>query len=66
MLFMGEEWGSTAPFPFFCDFKGDLAKAVRNGRREEFAGPMPNMATKFPIRSMPSTFRSAVLDWDAR
>ena len=22
MLFMGEEWGSRAPFPFFCDFQG--------------------------------------------
>jgi len=29
MLFMGEEWGSKAPFPFFCDFKGDLAQAGR-------------------------------------
>ena len=38
MLFMGEEWGSKAPFPFFCDFEGDLAEAVRNGRRREFAG----------------------------
>ena len=38
MLFMGEEWGSKAPFPFFCDFEGDLAEAVRQGRRKEFAG----------------------------
>ena len=37
MLFMGEEWGSKAPFPFFCDFKGDLAEAVRKGRRREYA-----------------------------
>ena len=37
MLFMGEEWGSKAPFPFFCDFEGDLADAVRKGRRTEFA-----------------------------
>ncbi len=22
MLFMGDEWGSTKPFPFFCDFRG--------------------------------------------
>ena len=36
LLFMGEEWGSRQPFPFFCDFQGDLAEAVRNGRREEF------------------------------
>ena len=25
------------PFPFFCDFKGELADAVRKGRRREFA-----------------------------
>ncbi len=27
MLFMGEEWGATQPFPFFCDFAGDLARS---------------------------------------
>ena len=37
MLFMGEEWAASTPFPFFCDFGGDLAEAVRTGRREEFA-----------------------------
>ena len=37
LLFMGEEWGSRQPFPFFCDFKGELADAVRNGRKREFA-----------------------------
>ena len=26
LLFMGEEWGATEPFPFFCDFTGDLAR----------------------------------------
>jgi 1,4-alpha-glucan branching enzyme/maltooligosyltrehalose trehalohydrolase len=36
LLFMGEEWGSQRPFPFFCDFHSDLAEAVRNGRRAEF------------------------------
>ena len=29
-------------------------------------GPMPNTATRFPIRWTLSTFQSAVLDWDAR
>ena len=33
MLFMGEEWGTTRPFPFFCDFEPELAEAVRKGRR---------------------------------
>jgi maltooligosyltrehalose trehalohydrolase len=37
LLFMGEEVGATTPFLFFCDFTGDLANAVREGRRREFA-----------------------------
>jgi maltooligosyltrehalose trehalohydrolase len=38
MLFMGEEAGATSPFLFFTDFHDDLADAVREGRRREFAG----------------------------
>ncbi|MCK0209903.1 malto-oligosyltrehalose trehalohydrolase [Starkeya koreensis] len=36
LLFMGEEALARTPFPFFCDFEGDLATAVREGRRSEF------------------------------
>jgi maltooligosyltrehalose trehalohydrolase len=66
MLFMGEEWGSKAPFPFFCDFHGDLAEAVRKGRHKEFAGAYAKYGDDVPDPLDPSTFRSAVLDWDAR
>jgi maltooligosyltrehalose trehalohydrolase len=38
MLFLGEEVGATSPFLFFTDFHDDLADAVREGRRREFAG----------------------------
>jgi malto-oligosyltrehalose trehalohydrolase len=37
MLFMGEEFGSHAPFLFFTDHTAELAKLVRDGRRKEFA-----------------------------
>lgn len=37
LLFMGDETGSTSPFLFFTDFHDDLAYAVREGRRREFA-----------------------------
>ncbi|WP_263854110.1 malto-oligosyltrehalose trehalohydrolase [Sphingomonas parva] len=37
LLFMGEEAGSETPFLFFTDFHDDLADAVREGRRREFA-----------------------------
>ena len=37
LLFMGEEYGETAPFPYFVSHSDpDLIEAVRNGRREEF------------------------------
>ena len=38
IIFMGEEYGADSPFLFFCDFGGELADAVREGRRNEFAG----------------------------
>jgi maltooligosyltrehalose trehalohydrolase len=66
MLFMGEEWGSTAPFPFFCDFQGDLADAVRKGRRKEFAGAYAKYGDEVPDPLDEATFRSAMLDWNTR
>ncbi len=66
MLFMGEEWGSQAPFPFFCDFHGDLAEAVRQGRRKEFAGAYEKYGDDVPDPLDESTFKSAVLDWSER
>ncbi len=67
LLFMGEEWGCTQPFPFFCDFGGDLADAVRTGRRAEFARfPAfrdPAAQARIPDPCSPDTFASAVLRW---
>jgi maltooligosyltrehalose trehalohydrolase len=39
LLFMGEEYGETAPFSYFVSHSDpNLAEAVRKGRKEEFAG----------------------------
>lgn len=65
MLFMGEEWGSKAPFPFFCDFQGDLAEAVRMGRRKEFEDAYAKYGDGVPDPLDESTMQSAVLDWSA-
>jgi len=37
LLFMGEEYGETAPFPYFVSHSEGLVEAMRKGRREEFA-----------------------------
>jgi malto-oligosyltrehalose trehalohydrolase len=64
MLFMGEEWGSKVPFPFFCDFKGGLAEAVRKGRRDEYAWAYEKFGDDVPDPLGEATFRSAILDWE--
>jgi maltooligosyltrehalose trehalohydrolase len=68
MLFMGEEWGTQRPFPFFCDFSGELAEAVSRGRKQEFASLFeklpPGVAIPDPID--PATFQMAALDWSER
>ena len=67
MLFMGEEWGAKQPFPYFCDFHGQLADAVRKGRREEFSHfpefADPDRAAMIPDPLAKATFLSAKLDW---
>ena len=57
MLFMGEETGSVSPFLFFTDFHDELADAVREGRRKEFA--------KFPAFADPEQ-REKIPDPNAR
>jgi 1,4-alpha-glucan branching enzyme len=65
LMFMGEEWGSVQPFPFFCDFTGDLAEAVRKGRKAEFAEAYAKLSGAWLDPLDEQTFRAAVLDWRA-
>jgi maltooligosyltrehalose trehalohydrolase len=64
LLFRGEDWGATEPFPFFCDFKGELADAVRNGRKKEFSESYARHGNDIPDPLSADTRASAVLDWD--
>lgn len=70
LLFMGQEWNSTQPFPFFCDFGADLADKVVEGRRNEFAHfpefSDPAARERIPDPMAEATFDQAVLDWQAR
>ena len=62
LMFMGEEWATRRPFPFFCDFEGDLAEAVRQGRKREF-GDFPGFHGEIPDALLRETFESAKRDW---
>ena len=65
LVFMGEEYGETAPFPYFVSHSDPaLIEAVRKGRREEFAafdweGDIPDPQDE-------ATFLSAKLDHGLR
>jgi len=63
LMFQGEEWAASTPFPYFSDQPGELGEAIRTGRRQEFAafgwGP-----EDVPDPQSRATFESAVLRWD--
>jgi len=64
MLFMGEEHGETAPFPFFVDHADPaLVEAVRRGRRAEYAA---FGVEEVPDPADPATFEVARIDWSRR
>ncbi|MEA3640420.1 MAG: alpha-amylase family glycosyl hydrolase [Lamprobacter sp.] len=67
LLFMGEEFDAESPFLFFCDFGPDLAEAVREGRRREFARSYgftdPASRASIPDPNDPETFTRSRLDW---
>lgn len=62
MLFMGEEYGETAPFPYFVDHHDPaLLDAVRSGRAEEFGRDADLLDP-----ADESTYAAARLDWSKR
>jgi maltooligosyltrehalose trehalohydrolase len=63
MLFQGEEWGASTPFQYFTDHQEpELARAVSEGRRREFAAFGWNPAD-VPDPQDPATFERSILNW---
>jgi len=61
LLFMGQEYGESAPFQFFADFQDPaLKKAVSEGRRSEFKDFDFN---EVPDPEDPETFERSRLTW---
>ncbi|MCD4812307.1 malto-oligosyltrehalose trehalohydrolase [bacterium] len=65
MLFMGEEYGETAPFLFFADHSDKALKAaVRQGRKNEFS--TFNWKQEPPDPFALAVFKESRLDWELR
>ncbi|HLW71059.1 MAG TPA: malto-oligosyltrehalose trehalohydrolase [Candidatus Binataceae bacterium] len=63
MLFQGEEWAASTPFQYFTGHEDpDLARAVSEGRKREFA-EIAQDANAVPDPQSPGTFLSSKLDW---
>jgi malto-oligosyltrehalose trehalohydrolase len=65
MLFMGEEINSLAPFYFYADYQGELAEAVRRGRRAEFARftAFADLADLVPDPTARATFEASRVEY---
>ncbi|MBB1513901.1 malto-oligosyltrehalose trehalohydrolase [Tessaracoccus sp. MC1627] len=64
MLFMGEEWAASTPFPYFSHLGPELGPFVTEGRAREFEATGWSVPTPDPQAE--ETWRSAVLRWDER
>ena len=66
LLFMGEEFGASTPFLYFCDFHGELGRAVSEGRRKEFSRFAcfgESVPPDIPDPNDDGTFEASRLDW---
>jgi maltooligosyltrehalose trehalohydrolase len=67
LLFMGEEFSASTPFLFFCDFSPELALAVTQGRRKQFARfeqfADPALQATIPDPNNEATFERSKLVW---
>jgi maltooligosyltrehalose trehalohydrolase len=63
MLFMGEEWAASTPWQYFTSHEeSELAEAVREGRRQEFA-THGWASDDIPDPQSPSTVAASTLNW---
>ena len=63
MLFMGQEWATTAPFQFFTDHHEELGRRITKGRRAEFATFEAFSEEAVPDPQSRDTFDRSRLPW---
>jgi maltooligosyltrehalose trehalohydrolase len=63
LMFMGDEFAAEQPFLFFTSHHGELARLVREGRRNEFAAfsafADPHKREQIPDPNAPQTFEAS-------
>jgi maltooligosyltrehalose trehalohydrolase len=65
LLFMGEEYGESAPFPYFVSHgDAELVESIRQGRKEEFTASAHQGSAPDPQSE--ATFLSAKVDQEQR
>ncbi|HZF08909.1 MAG TPA: malto-oligosyltrehalose trehalohydrolase [Thermoanaerobaculia bacterium] len=70
LLLQGQEFGASTPFVYFADHEPDLARRVRDGRRE-FLAQFPSLVgqaaqAEVPDPGAPSSFERCKLDFAER
>ncbi len=67
LIFMGDEWATSAPFQFFTDHEAELGRKITEGRRAEFGGFAlfrdPAMRERIPDPQAAETFQRSKLRW---
>ena len=63
LIFQGQEWAASTPFPFFSNHHGDLGALVSEGRKKEF-GSFEGFSGEVLDPQDRSTFELAKLNWD--
>lgn len=62
LIFQGQEWAASTPFPFFSNHHGELGALVSEGRKKEF-GHFEGFSGEVLDPQDRATFELAKLDW---
>jgi len=67
LIFMGEEFASSKPFPYFTDVPPELHEIIHDARRDQLADfPEVVSGLALPTAEDPATFEAARLEWSER
>ncbi len=65
LLFQGQEWAASTPFPFFSNHHGELGEQVSEGRKKEF-GDFEGFLDEVLDPQDRATFEAAKLKWEEK